>query len=140
MPSTIARTGIVIVLLAAVVVAGVLVGIALRSSLPGGFAANGSLVEVHLADGTVYLGIFQGTPDGYLRLEAPAVVLPETAAEGTSYRVAMLSGEPYGLAGGILIRAEQAVLIGAVADGTGIEQAYRAAEGGETPAPSPSPT
>ena len=104
-------------------------------------APRGSLIEVHLTDGTVYLGDLVGDEGGYLRLEAPAVVLPETAEGGAaSYRVTALTADPYGLVGPVIIPREQATLIGAVAAGSSIEGAYLDAMSGAQPSPSPEPS
>lgn len=136
MSSTI-RTALVIVALAALAAVGLLIGSLVRPVGPTSLAPSGSLIEVHTTDGTVYLGDLVDDADGYLRLEAPAVVLPEAAAEAASYRVVPLSADPYGLVGPVIVPREQAMLIGAVAAGSSIERAYLDAVGGAAPSASP---
>lgn len=132
------RIPLVAVALAALVVIGVLIGVLLRPAGPTGLAPSGSLIEVHTADGTVYLGDLVDDADGYLRLEAPAVVLPEVGDDGeASYRVVRLDADPYGLVGPVIIPREQAMLIGAVGAGSSIERAYLDALAGATPSASP---
>lgn len=102
-------------------------------------APDGSLMEVHLDDGSVYLGAVDASEDGWI-LSDPAIVVPE-GAEGpeTSYAVQPLSGDPYGIGGPILIPRDRVLFLGGVRAGSGIEAAYQTAMsgGGETPPPSP---
>jgi len=126
--------------LAAVLLAGGLwVGSILRGDEIDRLAPDGSLVEVHLADGTVYLGALEADDD-YLTLTGPAVVVPGSADdETTTYAVEPLSGDPYSIAGPILIERERVSLVGAVRAGSAIERAYHDAMGAdatESPAPS----
>lgn len=138
MSSSPIRIGLAVAGLAALVALGILIGSLLSPAGPMSLAPSGSLIEVHTTDGTVYLGDLVDDGDGFLRLEAAAVVLPESGTGGTAtYRVTPLSADPYALVGPVIIPRESATLVGAVAAGSTIEQAYRDAMNGGGPSGSP---
>lgn len=123
----------------ALLVGGLWVGSFVRGDQIDRVAPDGALLEVQLADGTVYLGALEDEGD-YLVLSGPAVIVPGSSEEETtSYTVQPLSGDPYSILGPILIDRDRVTFIGAVSAGSGIERAYLDAISGtsqETPAPS----
>jgi len=141
---TVGRTalwvGAVVVVLLAGLAFGRLVGSGPVSRLSGG----GGLYEVHLASGSVYLGFIASETDGYLRLSAPAAVVPDSEdSTGSRFLVQLLDGDPYDIGGDALIPTEQVALIGVVGADSGLAAAYRQASGqapGGTDAASPSPS
>lgn len=137
--STVLRALGVIVLLGALVVGGLWVGAQLRADGARALAPAGTLMEVHLEDGTVYLGDVTNESDAYLQLSAAAVIVPEQGEEEATYRVQPLTGEPYSLVGPVAIARDRISLIGVVSAGSPVQLAYQdAMAGASMPSPTPS--
>jgi hypothetical protein len=123
----------------ALLAGGLWIGSIVRGDQIDRLAPDGALLEVHLADGTVYLGALEDEGD-YLQLTGPAVIVPgSTEEETTSYAVQPLSGDPYRIVGPILIDPARVAFIGAVSAGSGIERAYHDAMSAQ-PEGSPAPS
>lgn len=133
-PRTAALAGLAVALL----VGGVVVGALLRGDPVDRLAPPGALMEIHLADGSVYLGDLTSQTDDYLELAGPAVVVAG-AAEGdaATYRVIPLAEDPYFVVGPALLSREQVTLVGAVAAGSSVERAYQDAMAEGAPESSP---
>jgi hypothetical protein len=117
----------VIVVLALMLLGGGLwVGSLIRGNAVDRLAADGGLFEVHLVDGTVYLGELVMDEEDFLSLERPAVVLPQAqdGSEMSGYVVEPLSADPYSIRGPILIERGGVAFIGAVSPDSAIEGAY----------------
>jgi hypothetical protein len=102
-------------------------------------APHGALMEVHLDDGSVYVGAIDATDGGWI-LSDPAVVIPEaTEDDSTRYSVQPLTDDPYGIGGPILIPRDRVLFLGGIRAGSGIDAAYQAAlaQTGVEPTPSP---
>lgn len=124
----------------AVLAGGVAVGILVRGDAVDQLAPAGSLMEVHLADGSVYLGDLTDQTDDYLELTGPATVIPgEGEGEAATYRVVPLAADPYFLIGPALLSREQVSVVGAVSAGSPIERAYQDAMASSGSEASPSP-
>lgn len=96
-------------------------------------------MEIHLADGTVYLGDVTNESEAYLQLRGAALIVPEQGNAGTAYRVQPLTGDPYSLVGPVVIARDRVALIGVVSAGSAVERAYQdALAGAGEPTPSPS--
>ncbi len=128
------------------VIGGLQIGSALlRPSAVSRLIAPGGLQEVHVLGGAVYVGRVVGDDDRVLRIAEPATLRQDSGAAsspGTSPRfvVQTLAVDPYDLNGDVLIPLEQVTLIGTVAPGSGLEQAYGQARNGEVqPGPGASP-
>jgi len=130
------RTAALVALATVLLAAGLWVGSTLRGDEIDGLAPDGSLMEVHLTDGSVYLGALESNGDS-LTLTGPAVIVPGSTDQGTTtYAVEPLAGDPYSIAGPILVARDRVAFIGAVRAGSGIEGAYLDAMSGgpeETP-------
>ncbi len=142
-----ALTAIVVVLVAVVlIVAGVRIGWSLVSGGPIGELARGAaLQEVHLANGTVYVGQLTAEDGGYLKLTDPAVLRQQASSEGASASasqliVQALFTDPYDSTGPVLIPRDQVTLVANVTSGSGLANAYdQALHGGTQPQPTPTP-
>lgn len=119
---------------------GLWTGSLLRGGPVDRLAPEGSLVEVHLVDGTVYLGGVRDAGSDYLALANPAVVLPKAGdSASNTFIIQPLSGDPYDIHGMVLIPRGQVALIGGVAAGSGLAAAYDdAMRGGAPESPAPS--
>lgn len=124
---------------AALLIAGWAIGSRLGANDLSAIAPAGSLMEIHLDDGSVYVGSLEPADESWV-LTDPAVVLPTSTTGGeASYSVQPLTGDPYGIGGPILIPRERVLFLGGVRAGSGIEAAYRAALAGSGQNPTPSP-
>lgn len=131
-------------LLFLIVLGGFLVGLRLLGPGPAeGLDAAARVHQVHLDDGSVYLGRIVSEGDGYVRLGVPAVIRPSDAEQqdprGPQLIVQLLATEPYSLSGDVLIARSQVTLVGPVIAGSGLETAYRQATGELPPPPAPAP-
>ncbi len=137
----------------AVVAAIVLVGLGIRVGVafvvggPSAQLARGfALQEVHLVNGTVYVGHLVSDDGGFLRLADPAVVRQQTAtqtgdqAAAPQFVVQALFTDPFDLSGDITVPQAQVVLVGNVSADSSLGRAYSQAFQGGTPQPTPSPT
>ena len=130
------------VALVAIVWIGSVVGSSMFGRGPAGHLVGGGLAEIHMADGTLYLGEIVSERDGFLQISGAAVVIPDAGSSGSASQllVQLLTGDPYALGGDILIASDHVTLVGAVIPGSGLEKAYRQATGeGGSGAASPSP-
>lgn len=109
-----------------ILVAGVILGaIVLRPADSGTVAQPGSLVEIRTGDGSWLVGVLVSEDSEVIRLSSPAEVRQVAAPSGsTQYQVAMLSGDPYQLAGDAVIARAQVAWLGNVAAGSSLESAY----------------
>ena len=132
----------------ALLIVGVRLGASLLSPSPiMGLAAEGSLHEVQVLGGAVYLGTIVKDDGSTLRLARPAVIRQEgtptasAGAQGPRIIVQSLATDPYGIAADILIPLGQVATIGVVQPSSSLGRAYGEAMGlTQPPAPSPSPS
>lgn len=131
--------GLVSLIAVTIVMLGLVAGGALRDQGFRALAPGGSLFQVQLSGGAVYVGDLVNESDDLLTLGAPAVVLQDSSqGSQTTYRVVPLSAEPHSLAGSVLIPRNQVMIVGVVAAGSPIERAYLDAMTHTGPTPSPS--
>jgi hypothetical protein len=146
-PRQIALTIVGVVAAIALLIVGVRIGTSILSPSPiMGLAAEGSLHEVQVVGGAVYLGTIVKDDGSTLRLARPAVIRQEAAsaaspgAQGPRIIVQSLATDPYGIAADILIPLEQVATVGVVQPSSSLGRAYSEAMGlTQAPAPSPSP-
>ena len=103
---------------------------------PGQPIPQGTLVEVHLSDDRVILGIFMNQADGRLVLSEPAELAATSSTDELD--VEPLSGRPTSIDGNLLLERAQIVFVGAVRANSPLSDAYVDATGLEITAPSPS--
>lgn len=138
-PSTVVRVVGGIVAVVVLVVGGIWLGAQLRPDGARALAPSGTLMEVHLADDTVYLGDVTNESEAYLQLTGAAVIVPEQGDAATTYRVQPLTGDPYSLVGPVAIARDRIAILGVVSAGSAVERAYQdALAGAEEPTPAPS--
>ena len=79
---------IALAVLAAVLIvgAGITAGAMIRGGPVQRLAPGGALVEVHLADGSVFLGSLREETNDYLTLTGGAIVIPQSTASGQASR------------------------------------------------------
>jgi hypothetical protein len=132
----------------AVLIVGARLGASLLSPSPiMGLAAEGSVHEVQLLGGAIYLGTIVADDGSMLRLARPAVVRQEGTApsaspgqQGPRIIVQSLATDPYGIAADILIPLDQVATVGVVQPSSSLGRAYGEAMGlTQAPAGSPSP-
>jgi hypothetical protein len=98
-------------------------------------AAEGTLHEVQVLGGAVYLGRIVGDDGAMLRLSDPAVVLQESTPAasqepaGRRIIVQSLTTDPFGMAADILIPLDTVILIGVVEPTSSLGRAYGEAMG-----------
>jgi hypothetical protein len=134
---------------AVLVLGGIRLGLALLGPSPvDQVTITGSVQEIHVLGGTVYIGRIVSDDGGILRVAEPATLRPgatpssSPAAEGPGLVVQSLVVDPYDLAGDVLIPLEQVTLMGNVVPGSGLAQAYTqalASLAGPPASPSPAP-
>jgi hypothetical protein len=98
---------------------------------------DAELQQVQTSSGT-YLGRLAKEAQGFYVLEDPATVTAVAAGDGqaTEYRVQMLAADPFGVAGPVLVRADQILVASDVHPDSQLARAYREAAG---PTPDASP-
>ena len=141
-PARMAKAVLAIAVGVLMVVVGLRIGGALLGSgAAKSLAAGAALQEVHTTQG-VYVGQVVAEDEGYLTLRTPAIVREEQGSEGTAsgrILVILLASEPYYVAGDVVLRRDQVVLVGNVAAGSPLDTAYRQATG-ELPPPTSAPS
>ena len=105
---------------------------------PGQPIPQGTLLEVHLSDDRVILGIFMNQADGRLVLSEPAELT--AMSSGDELDVQPLSRRPTSIDGNLLLERTQIIFVGAIRANSPLSDAYVDATGVEVAAPSPSPT
>ena len=130
---------LVVILGAAVLAGGYLIGRSLLSRESTDPISQGTLVEVQLETGAVLVGSYAGSRHGYLMLALPAALEPLGEGAGP-VRVLPLSAGAIPFTGDVLVDREHVVLIGAVADGSELQRRYFEAVGATPPASEPVPS
>jgi hypothetical protein len=135
----------------AVAVAVLFIGVRLGSSILSqspvmGLAAEGSLHEVQVLGGAVYLGTIVKDDGSTLRVSRPAIIRQEQVpaaspgTQGPRIIVQSLATDPYGIAADVLIPLQQVTFVGVVGPSSSLGKAYAEAMGvAGAPTASPSP-
>lgn len=123
-----------------VIVLGLLLGALLFRPDPISSLGGTGLSEIHTIGDEVYVGTIIEERNGYIRLRFPAKVILDPSSDATAPRllVQLLSVDPFDMEEAVLLRADQVVLIGTVASGSGLEGAYHDAMSPSSTNPSPS--
>jgi hypothetical protein len=124
---------------------GIAIGIRLLAPNPiGALATPGTIQEVGISSGAVYVGRIVSSGGDYLQIAEPATIRQGAAAADASAApqlvVQGLTAEPYDAGGELVIPIASVQWVTAVRPGSGLDSAYHQAMGpaaGSTPAPSP---
>jgi hypothetical protein len=130
--------------LVALLVIGVMIGTRLLAPNPiTGLATPGTVQQVGVAGGAVYVGRIVSSDGDYLRIAEPATIRQSDAAPGASAGpplvVQALTVEPYDAAGELVVPISSVAWVTTVRPGSGLDTAYHQAVA-TVPGSSPAPT
>jgi hypothetical protein len=139
------RVVLAIVGFVALLLIGIAIGTRIFAPEPfSGLATSGSVHQVRLASGAVYVGRITSSSGGYLRMADPAIIRQGGTAPSASAApllvVEALSVEPYDVRGDLAIVIGSVDWVGDVRPGSDLEAAYRQAVNPAGPAPSVAPS